>query len=125
MLQVFGVFFFVLQSALHLLYFLHTDSKLGFGFTFNPCFLNLSFTLLCTKYIQYGNPFGLSIYSSIDNSFINWFIQKLIFDNKDLSCLLHRFYGVTKDGKEFCVQVKQNKRSGRKDFILGFDRKHP
>jgi len=51
------------------------------------------------------------------------FEPETIFDKKDLSCLLHRFYGVTKDGKAFCVQVKQNKRSGRKDFISVFDRK--
>lgn len=36
---------------------------------------------------------------------------------------MHRFYGITKDGHEFCVQIKQNKRTGRKDFISVFDRK--
>jgi hypothetical protein len=46
-----------------------------------------------------------------------------IFKNDDLSSLFHRFYGVTKDGVEYCVQVKQNKRTGRKDFISVFDRK--
>ncbi len=48
-----------------------------------------------------------------------------IFKNEDLSTLLHRFYGITKDGVEFCVQVKQNKRSGRKDFMSVFDKKTP
>lgn len=48
-----------------------------------------------------------------------------IFKNEDLSTLLHRFYGITKDGVEFCVQVKQNKRSGRKDFMSVFDKKIP
>lgn len=41
----------------------------------------------------------------------------------DMSILLHRFYGVTKDGVEYCVQVKQDKRSGRKDFMSVFDKK--
>lgn len=31
-------------------------------------------------------------------------------DDRDVS--LHRFYGVTKDGVHFCVQVKEDKRSG-------------
>jgi hypothetical protein len=48
-----------------------------------------------------------------------------IFKKDDPSTLLHRFYGVTKDGIEFCVQVKQNKRTGRKDFMSVFDRKLP
>ena len=48
-----------------------------------------------------------------------------IFQNDNLSVLLHRFYGVTKDGMEFCVQVKQNKKSGRKDFMSVFDRNNP
>ena len=47
-----------------------------------------------------------------------------IFDKSNLSILLHRFYGITKDGVEFCVQVKQDKRSGRKDFMSVFDRKN-
>lgn len=48
-----------------------------------------------------------------------------IFSKKDTSLLLHRFYGITKDGQEFCVQIKQNKRTGRKDFMSVFDRKKP
>jgi len=35
---------------------------------------------------------------------------------------LHRFYGQTKDGVEYCVQVKQDKRSGRLDFMSVFDK---
>ena len=46
-----------------------------------------------------------------------------IFRADDLSIVLHRFYGITKDGAYFCVQVKQDKRSGRKDFMSVFDRK--
>lgn len=48
-----------------------------------------------------------------------------IFSKNDFSVILHRFYGITKDGVEFCVQVKQDKRSGRKDFMSVFDRKSP
>ncbi len=47
----------------------------------------------------------------------------MIFDAKNLDIMLHRFYGKTKDGHEFCVQVKEDKRSGRKDFMSVFDRK--
>lgn len=36
---------------------------------------------------------------------------------------LHRFSGVTKDGKEFYVQVKQDKKTGRLDFISVFPKK--
>lgn len=39
-------------------------------------------------------------------------------DNRDV--LLHRFLGATKDGDLFYVQVKENKRTGRKDFISVF-----
>jgi hypothetical protein len=38
---------------------------------------------------------------------------------------LHRFYGATIDGEEFCVQVKVDKRSGRKDFMSVFARRKP
>lgn len=48
-----------------------------------------------------------------------------IFKQNDLSVIFHRFYGVSKDGIEFCVQVKQDKRSGRKDLMSVFDRKLP
>ncbi len=46
-----------------------------------------------------------------------------IFKNDDLSTLLHRFYGITKEGVEYCVQIKQNKRSSRKDFMSVFEKK--
>ena|SRR5579875_1662321 len=39
-------------------------------------------------------------------------------DNKDIE--LHRFYGRSKDGLEFCVQIRENKRSKRKDFMSVF-----
>jgi len=44
-----------------------------------------------------------------------------IFDAANKDIILHRFYGKTKDGKAFCVQVKEEKRSGRKDFMSVFD----
>lgn len=46
-----------------------------------------------------------------------------IFRTDDFNIMLHRFYGVTKDGVYFCVQVKEDKRTGRKDFMSVFDRK--
>lgn len=46
-----------------------------------------------------------------------------IFDAKNKDTLLHRFHGITKEGKEYSVQVKEDKRSGRKDFMSVFDRK--
>lgn len=46
-----------------------------------------------------------------------------ILREDDLNILLHRFYGVTKDGGYFCVQVKEDKRTSRKDFMSVFDRK--
>lgn len=46
-----------------------------------------------------------------------------IFRTDDLNIMLHRFYGATKDGVYFCVQVKEDKRTGRKDFMSVFDGK--
>lgn len=43
-----------------------------------------------------------------------------IFSVDDLNVMLHRFAGETKDGAQFCVQVKEDKRNGRKDFISVF-----
>lgn len=34
--------------------------------------------------------------------------------------LLHRFYGITKDRVNFCVQIKQIKRTGRLDLMSVF-----
>mgnify|MGYP000852202963 CR=1 FL=1 len=42
---------------------------------------------------------------------------------EDQRMLLYRFYSITKDGSYFCVQVKEDKRTGRKDFMSVFDRK--
>lgn len=46
-------------------------------------------------------------------------IPDTIFDNNP-NILLHRFCGKSKDGVLFYVQVKHNKRTGRKDFISVF-----
>lgn len=45
------------------------------------------------------------------------------YDNMNIG--LHRFYGKTKDGEYFCVQVKENKRTGRKDFMSVFPTNKP
>lgn len=38
----------------------------------------------------------------------------------DMDMALHRFYGQTASGQHFCVQVKENKRTNRKDFMSVF-----
>ena len=43
-----------------------------------------------------------------------------IFGYDDMNIALHRFYGQTKDGEYYCVQIKQDKRTGRKDFMYVF-----
>ncbi|MGI9028002.1 MAG: hypothetical protein ACR2FM_04150 [Candidatus Saccharimonadales bacterium] len=48
------------------------------------------------------------------------FDSDTILKAKKLDELLHRFAGKSKDGELFYVQVKQNKKSGRKDFISVF-----
>lgn len=48
-----------------------------------------------------------------------------IVDPAHPNAVLYRFYGRTREGHHFCVQVKQDIRSGRKDFMSVFDRKQP
>lgn len=43
-----------------------------------------------------------------------------IFSKDDLDTLLHRFHGTTKNGQPFVVQIKENKRTNRKDFMSVF-----
>ena len=43
-----------------------------------------------------------------------------IFGRNTPNEILHRFYGQTASGKKFCVQIKQNKKNSRKDFISCF-----
>lgn len=43
-----------------------------------------------------------------------------IFDASNLNIILHRFMGETKDCVLFYVQVKHDKRTGRKDFMSVF-----
>ena len=47
-----------------------------------------------------------------------------IFNKADLNIILHRFEGKTKDGEPFYVQVKENKRTNRKDFMSVFPGKN-
>ena len=46
-----------------------------------------------------------------------------IASTEDQRMLLYRFYGVTKDGSYFCIQVKEDIGTKRKDFMSVFDRK--
>ncbi len=46
-----------------------------------------------------------------------------IFDKGNLEILLHRFQGETKEGFKFSVQIKEQKRTGRKDFMSVFPKK--
>jgi hypothetical protein len=43
-----------------------------------------------------------------------------IFSASDPNTLLHRFLAETKDDELFYVQIKEDKRSGRKDFMSVF-----
>jgi hypothetical protein len=43
-----------------------------------------------------------------------------IVDSTNNKESLYRFYGQSQDGTIFCVQIKQQKRSGRKDFMSVF-----
>jgi len=46
-----------------------------------------------------------------------------IASGEDMRMLLYRFYGVTKGDSYFCVRVKEDTRTGRRDFMSVFDRK--
>ncbi len=48
-----------------------------------------------------------------------------IFSNEDLNTLLHRFSGLTRNGDRFSVQIKENKRTNRKDFLSVFPARDP
>lgn len=48
-----------------------------------------------------------------------------VFSKDDMNSIMHRFYGVTSDGHYYTVQIKQNKRTNRKDFISVFPSKKP
>lgn len=66
----------------------------------------------------------LKLYScAIDLLRKNNFPPDTIFKNEDLNSALHRFCGQTKNGEYFFVQVKENKRTNRKDFISVFPAK--
>ena len=44
------------------------------------------------------------------------FAPNTIHTNSDSDSSAHQFYGISRDGIKFCVRVKENKRTGRKDF---------
>lgn len=48
-----------------------------------------------------------------------------IYTYENMNIGFHRFYGQTKNGEYFCVQMKENKRTGRKDFMSVFPSKKP
>lgn len=50
-------------------------------------------------------------------------VPEVSFSADDRTIVLYRFYGMTKDGEHFCVQVKEDKRSSRRDFMSVFARK--
>lgn len=47
-----------------------------------------------------------------------------IFSYTDMNVILHKFSGKTIEGNAFYVQIKQNKRTGRKDFVSVFPKGH-
>lgn len=53
------------------------------------------------------------------------FTPDTIFARDDKDTLLHRFQGVSKDGQYFSVQIKENKRTHRKEFMSVFPAKRP
>lgn len=66
----------------------------------------------------------LKLYAVAVDTLINSTITPdTIFSKENGDMLLHRFYGTSQEGVEFCVQVKEDKRSGRKDFMSVFERK--
>lgn len=48
-----------------------------------------------------------------------------VYTNIDKDISLHRFYGQTKTGNHYDVQIKENKRTNRKDFMSVFPIKKP
>jgi hypothetical protein len=48
-----------------------------------------------------------------------------VFAEDDKDSLLHRFYGLSQDGQYFSVQIKESKRTHRKEFMSVFPSKGP
>jgi hypothetical protein len=48
------------------------------------------------------------------------FSPESVFEKNNPGVLLHRFSGQTSDGASFFVQVKDNRRTGRKEFMSVF-----
>lgn len=63
----------------------------------------------------------LRFYSCAIDLLRNTFVAPEITQNPDNSNeLLHRFLGKSADGERYYVQVKENRKSGRKDFMSTF-----
>ena len=85
-------------------------------FSGEKVFLAVFWTHLMNKRLR----FYKAALDLLRNSQIN---PDTITSTEDQRMLLYRLYGVTKDGSYFCVQVKEDKRTKRKDFMSVFDRK--
>lgn len=48
------------------------------------------------------------------------FTPETIYTHTNMDIALHRLYGKTANGSYFCVQIKDSKRTGRKDFMSVF-----
>lgn len=48
---------------------------------------------------------------------------EIMIDKAHPGMVFNRFYGVTKTGEHFCVQIKQDARTNRRDFMSVFDKK--
>ena len=48
-----------------------------------------------------------------------------VYTYTNMNVGLHRFYGQTKAGEYFCVQISENKRTHRKEFMSVFPSKKP
>ncbi len=68
----------------------------------------------------------LKLYScAIDLLRNSTIVPDTIFTDINKNINLHRFYGQTKSGSYFCVQVQESKRNNRKEFISVFPIKKP
>lgn len=43
-----------------------------------------------------------------------------VIESTGKDVILYRFYGRSREGLYFCVQIKHNRRTGRKDFMSVF-----
>lgn len=68
----------------------------------------------------------LKLYSAaIDLLIHSPFESEVVVSEAAPNLIYHRFYGVTRDNIRYCVQVKQDMRTGRLDFMSAFRRNVP